>query len=898
VKIHFYLRYHTHDGQCLLLSGETGYLGNCDYSKAIPMQYLNQECWHVVVEIPYKLMDDVIHYKYLLKNEDGEIMSEWGFDKYISKPAKNLRELILFDRWNRPGEYENVFYTVPFRNALLKRKDGNENAEEPKRVTHVFRVKAPLLLPDETVCILGSGNELDAWSTDEPQLMRKYGDWFELKLNLSKEEYPVEYKYGVYNTTENSFVKFEAGNNRVLYCCPPKKRQATLHDGFVHLPNTTWKGAGIAIPVFSLRSKKSSGVGEFTDIKALADWAAGTGIKLIQLLPVNDTIATYTAKDSYPYAAVSVYALHPIYINLSKIAGKKHAAVVKPHLKKLKELNALPVLDYEQVVNLKLNVLKELYKLMRGECFDSVKFKQFLNENRHWLVPYAAFCYLRDKYGTPDFTTWEYSSIYHKEEVEQLSTPDSEAYTDIAFHYFVQYHLHYQLKEMRVYAHKKGVVLKGDLPIGVNRFSCEVWTSPELFDMNNQLGAPPDDFSDKGQNWLFPAYNRKKMEATDFGWWKNRLQHFSKYFDAYRIDHILGFFRTWNIPDHAVEGIMGRFEPAVPVHVSELKDNGIWPDFHRLCSPFINDEILQEIFGHLSEKVKDEFLVKNKTGGYDLLPAFQTQRQVEKYYSASEMNEESETIKQGLFALISNVILFEEDGSHGKYFHFRIGMERTSSFRHMIPYLQDKLRQLYYNYFYKRQDELWKKEALKQLSSLKDATGMLIFGEDLGMVPYTVPEVMQQLGILSLEIQRMPKKTGIEFFHPDDAPYLSVVSPGTHDMSTIRGWWEENPVQSQRFYNNILGQRGEAPKSCEAWINRAIILQHLYSPAMWSIFQLQDILGMSETLRRDHPHEERINVPANSSQTWNYRMHLNLEELIKAKDFNEELKGYVINSGR
>ena len=175
---------------------------------------------------------------------------------------------------------------------------------------------------------------------------------------------------------------------------------------------------------------------------------------------------------------------------------------------------------------------------------------------------------------------------------------------------------------------------------------------------------------------------------------------------------------------------------------------------------------------------------------------------------------------------------------------------------------------------------------------------MLVCGEDLGMVPHCVPDVMKQLGILSLEIQRMPKYLGIEFFHPDNAPYLSVVSPSTHDMSTIRSWWEEDAGRSQRFFNNILGQHGEAPKTCEAWINRAIVLQHLYSPAMWSIFQLQDILGMSETIRRPNPHEERINVPADPNHLWNYRMHINLEELIKAKEFNEELKGYVTHSGR
>jgi 4-alpha-glucanotransferase len=187
---------------------------------------------------------------------------------------------------------------------------------------------------------------------------------------------------------------------------------------------------------------------------------------------------------------------------------------------------------------------------------------------------------------------------------------------------------------------------------------------------------------------------------------------------------------------------------------------------------------------------------------------------------------------------------------------------------------------------------------MHKLPQLKSATNMLVCGEDLGMVPHCVPEVMQQLGILSLEIQRMPKDPAKEFFHPNDAPYLSVITPSTHDMSTIRGWWEENRERTRRFYNHVMGQWGDAPQYCESWISRAIVMQHLYSPAMWSIFQVQDILGMSDTLRRENHQEERINDPANSKNYWQYRMHITLEDLLKQKDFNDELRDYVIHSGR
>ncbi|HEY0434323.1 MAG TPA: 4-alpha-glucanotransferase, partial [Chitinophagaceae bacterium] len=295
---------------------------------------------------------------------------------------------------------------------------------------------------------------------------------------------------------------------------------------------------------------------------------------------------------------------------------------------------------------------------------------------------------------------------------------------------------------------------------------------------------------------------------------------------------------------------------------------------------------------------KREFVVPNEFGGYELEMGTSTQRAIHDYFSTLDGSDENLAIRQGLMDLATNVILFDEENSDGEKFHFRFAVDQTSSFQNLEWGTQQKLRELYVDYFFRRQDDFWKKEAMHKLPYLKRATNMLICGEDLGLVPHCVPDVMKQLGILSLEIQRMPKQTTREFFHPNDAPYLSVVTPSTHDMSTIRGWWEEDRARTQRFYNTILGQWGEAPYFCEAWVNRAIVLQHLYSPGMWSIFQLQDILGMNENIRRENPAEERINVPAIAQYYWNYRMHITLEDLLKQDDFNAELRGYVTNSGR
>jgi len=415
--------------------------------------------------------------------------------------------------------------------------------------------------------------------------------------------------------------------------------------------------------------------------------------------------------------------------------------------------------------------------------------------------------------------------------------------------------------------------------------------------MNMQAGAPPDDFAVKGQNWGFPTYNWQQMQQDGFAWWKKRFRQMSFYFDAFRIDHILGFFRIWSIPMDAVEGIMGRFVPALPVHINEFTKRGIAFNYDRFCKPFINDSVLQESFLQNAEAVKAEFFQVSDKGNYTLKSEFDTQRKVESYFFNKQQDVDNEKIKQGLFDIISNVIFFE-DGSENTRFHFRIAIESTSSFRYLDGDTQHKLRDLYLNYFFRRQDDFWYKEAMNKLPELKRSTNMLICGEDLGMVPDCVPGVMKELAILSLEIQRMPKNPTRSFFHPNEAPYLSVVTPSTHDMSTIRAWWEEDRLVTQQFFNQELGQSGTAPSICEPWINQLIIKQHLYSPAMWSIFQLQDLLGMSGEIRREDPNEERINIPADPKHYWRYRMHIPLEDLVEQTNFNTALKTSVLLASR
>jgi 4-alpha-glucanotransferase len=316
---------------------------------------------------------------------------------------------------------------------------------------------------------------------------------------------------------------------------------------------------------------------------------------------------------------------------------------------------------------------------------------------------------------------------------------------------------------------------------------------------------------------------------------------------------------------------------------------------NRFCKPFINDTVLDQMFGKDKQLIMPFIEASTNGIGYQLKEAFNTQIKVAAYIGLQPQNEQSTFLQQALFDLIANVILFIDNENQ---FHFRFGMEQTSSFKNLDSITQQKLKSLYVDYFFHRQNDFWKREGMKKMPGLKKSTEMLICGEDLGMVPDCVPEVMKQLGILSLEIQRMPKSGHKAFFNPSTAPYLSVVTPSTHDMSTIRGWWEEDREKTQQFFNEELGILGGAPWFCEAWINKLIVQQHTHSPAMWSIFQLQDLMGIDESLRRVDPNQERINVPAIPNYYWRYRMHITLEQLQKEESFNNNIREMLEWGGR
>ncbi len=774
--------------------------------KIHPMSYIGNGFWGL--ELKNINLTQPLEYSYELYKDGKCLRKEWrGHALSLAKEAKpeviNVR-----DRWNNRPE-DAPFYSSAFTKGIFGR--GECKAKASSKANAQISLHLATVRPNEVLAIAGTGNGLGNWDKYIPLCACEFPDW---ALNLNVKE-PFVYKYLIIDKDTGKPIVWEYGENRVFSRIPAKDGFVIVADDVPRFGNRGWKGAGTAIPVFSLRTEDGFGIGEFLDLKKMVDWAAATGQSVLQLLPINDTTMTGTWKDSYPYNANTTFALHPQFINL-KAAGLKED---KEYLALKEELNALPQVDYERVNNEKTRLLRKLFSRLRVTARKD--FQEFLAKNSHWLLPYAAFCTLRDKFGTTDFSQWKEYSVYKKSKVDAFIKKNQK---EIDFHCFVQYELDKQLSEVCKYAHSKGVVLKGDLPIGISRTSADAWLYPELFHMDSQAGAPPDAFSEDGQNWGFPTYNWEKMAEDDYAWWKARLTKMGEYFDAFRIDHILGFFRIWQIPVGFESGLDGYFNPALPYQAQEVWDKGFNPN---------------------------------------------------------------------------DTSLFIEDPHKQGFYHPRIGALKTNTFAKMDWVQKGAFESLYNDFFYYRHNEFWKQSALRKLPALLDSTEMLACGEDLGMIPATVPEVMDQLRILSLEIQRMPKSTEVTFAHPADYPYLSVCTTSTHDMNPLRAWWEEDMQMSQRFYNEIMGEGGGAPYFCEPWLCEKILVQHLYSPAMFTILPLQDWLSMDGELRyQGNPVDERINVPANPRHYWRYRMHISIEDLAKEDKFNAKLTKMIKDSGR
>lgn len=882
MKLYFNVSYRAKAGENLQLKiSENG-----NASKIHAMFYTEDGFWKCEVDYFSKS----ISYHYQLVDDKNNVVRQEFVSHELGFPH-NYKEFLIFDQWNSKNFPENYLNNKILHNKL--------NEFVPKKLSvlkkhsHLFRIEAPVYNPNWEIVLFGNAESLGNWDYNKAAHLSQtdFGIW-ETSVEIS-ENHLIQYKYAIFDKVADKVIDVENGENRDTIPNLQKDVLQICADHYFKFKSyQMYHDAGVAVPVFSLRSEDGFGVGEFSDLKKLADWANETSLGIIQILPINDTTANYTWTDSYPYAAVSVYALHPQYISIQNLEYKLPKDLVKEFEAEKSELNSLDLIDYEKMISAKWKYLKAVFNLEKEKIYKDRDFKKFLKDNETWLLPYSAFCVLRDKYKTPNFNNWKTHKKHIAGKIAPFFSAKSKDYDASMLHAWVQFQLHEQLKDAVDYIHSLGVSLKGDLPIGIYRYSVEAWTEPELFGMDFQAGAPPDQFTELGQNWEFPTYNWDAMKADDFQWWKNRFKALEQYFDAMRIDHILGFFRIWRMPASATQGILGYFYPAIPIVLEEFKARHIPFDFDRYCKSFINDLILWNYFGEQSNKALD-FLNNNLDGTYSFKEEFDTQRKLADYFKKKTAG----SIEEQLIALCANVLFLTEDRYGQTVYHPRFNAFKTESYKYLSDWEKKAIYELYQDYFFKRQDFMWKEKAMEKLPVILNATKMLICGEDLGMVPDCVPDVMNELAIVALKVQRMPSEQ-IPFYNPKNAGYLNVVTASSHDSSTLRQWWKENTEMTQRFYNQQLMQYGKAPENLEPHLAEIIMKQHLYNDAMLAIFPIQEFFATDEKLTNPNMDDERINNPSVFPHYWRYRMHLNVQNLTENTSFNHKISDWIKDSGR
>ena len=833
-----------------------------------------------------------VEYCYAMYRFDELVWTEWQVAPHRIVLDGVTNSYIVTDYW-RPIPDNLPLYSSAFTECIGKHEEAVLDTLYGS--TLQLRVVEPRLRKGEYLGIVGSSVQFGEWVNPRKMMLTALQEWA-INIDAALLYNEVEYKYVILNEA-GEIMHWEEGPNRRLRTPRLLNKQMWVKtDVPPKFPLPNWKAAGVVIPVFSIRTKKSYGVGDFGDLKTLIQWAVKTNMHAIQILPINDTMMTGTWQDSYPYNSISIYAFHPMYCDLNALPALDDRYAMEQFMMKQQELNAMPQIDYEAVVQTKMEYLRLVFQKDGKKTLTSEGFKTFFEDNKDWLVPYAAFSHLRDTYGTPDFATWPKYSVYDKQEIEAFCSTKSNEYVEIALYYYIQYQLHLQLLDVRNTARKEGIIIKGDIPIGISRHSVEAWTEPHLFNLDEQAGAPPDAFSVYGQNWGFPTYNWDRMAEDGYAWWVRRFKKMAEYFDAYRIDHVLGFFRIWAIPMHSVHGLLGQFSPALPMSINEIESYGLHFQKELYTQPYITDWTIEQVFGYRAEMVKILYLDRRGDGRYDLKHEYATQRQIQQAFK-DKTSEEDITMRDGLYALAS-CVLFVPDRKSQNLYHPRISAQLDLVYQTLPEHEKASFNRLYNDYYYRRNNDYWYELAMKKLPILTQSTRMLVCAEDLGMVPDCVSWVMERLKILSLEIQSMPKSPALDFGRLWENPYRSVATISTHDMSPLRLWWDEDIERAQNFYNNALYKDGPAPHPAPGWLCEEIVAQHLFSPSVLTLISLQDWLSMDESLRLDDAAAERINIPANPRHYWRYRMHISVEELMAAEEFNDKVRELIKNSGR
>ncbi|MCQ2288319.1 MAG: 4-alpha-glucanotransferase [Muribaculaceae bacterium] len=890
MKIRFILDYKTVYGEEMVLN-----LLDADknVAKQVAMKTASGKDWKCEIDCEE---GSVINYFYSVKRGCNTVRHEWLVVPHcLNLASVKGAKYTCYDHWNDVPD-DSYLYTSAFTQCVAARECGVP-ASVKYSMTVQLKVRAPQLRAGEHLAIVGNTATLGDWeATKAIKMVEQMPNEWVAVLDAAKFKTSfVEFKFII--MAEGQAPVWENGDNRTIVLPSMRSGDVVTYDlPKAYFPLSPMRIAGSVVPIFSLRSKGSFGVGDFGDLKLMIDWVASTGQRALQVLPINDTTITGTWRDSYPYNSISIYALHPQYVDLRQLPVLADGKRAKYYEELRKELNALDQIDYERVNEAKRGYLKELYAQEGAEVLKSKEFKAFFEANAEWLVPYAAFSHYRDQYGTATFNEWPENRTFSDEDRKAMTNVRTRLYKEVAIWYYIQFILDKQMRGAHEYARSKNVILKGDIPIGISRDGVEAWVEPKYFNLNGQAGAPPDAFSTNGQNWGFPTYNWDAMLADGCKWWIKRFTKMAQYFDAYRIDHVLGFFRIWEIPIDAVHGLLGHFSPALGMSSDEIRGYGLNFQEKHMTTPFITDWILDRVFGARAQEVREKYVEHLHDDVYGMRPEYETQRKVEAAFAGvTDTNELN--LRDGLYALISNVLFVRDHKNPGLY-HPRISAQFDFTYEALYDNDKQAFNRLYNDYFYRRNNDYWYGEAMKKLPTLAECTRMLVCAEDLGMVPDCVAWVMDELRILSLEIESMPKDPHLKFGNLNSNPYRSVATISTHDMPTLRQWWDEDWALTQEYYNSVLWRGDAAPHPMPADIATHVVNNHLASPSMLCLLSLQDWMATDEKVRRADADAERINIPANPRHYWRYRMHMTIEQLMKEADFNNKITKLIINNGR
>ena len=636
---------------------------------------------------------------------------------------------------------------------------------------------------------------------------------------------------------------------------------------------------GTVIPISALRTEKSLGVGEFPDLAEFGALCAKMGIGLIQLLPVNDT-----GYQSSPYSALTAFGLNPLYLSIGALPeSTAYKAGIEAIEKKYSSAVRFP---YEALLRDKMDLLKKIFRDNAKELTVSPALKAWIGVNP-WVKPYAVFRHLKEVNAEKSWREWGAKEADASGIDARWNDPSLRG--EHLFWAWLQQALDTQFSAAAASLAGMGIRLLGDLPILMNEDSCDVWSQPENFNLDLSAGAPPDMYSPEGQNWGFPTYNWEAQSKDGFAWWKSRLKAAEKYYQAYRIDHVLGFFRIWASRSRDNSALLGRYIPFIPVNQTDLEDlNFDRGRIRWICEPHIpTGEIWDalkagwgETFNEaeLSEAANRVFQLALNRIGQEELWLFKKNIQGEKDITALDIHPAARAF---LLKAWGNRIFFEhKSGEYYPVWYYtqsRAYVSLSEDERESLETLLEKHNE--------DSEKIWEAEGKKLLSVLTSSSVMLPCAEDLGAVPACVPKVLSQLNILGLRVVRWHReweKQGEPYIPFEEYPELSVCTPAVHDSSCLREWWDREADQQQ--FTDFLGVPS-LPKVYNPGTARIMLSKIASSTSMYRVFQIQDLLHLSNLWYAADPASERINVPGTTNDfNWTYRLPALISQLAKDED--------------